>query len=298
MCISGDIISLSCLLSSEFRRSKIYKSLKLSRKDRKEISIQVTTALLLLYSTPWITSDWNGAEIVFENLDRNMSSSNLRPYISRRFSAASKCSPNAALSDKNTQETIFRLGVLLLELCIGESLDQHCLEIGKARTRETEFDIVSEWWQQEAGTAEGPEVAEVIKKCLFFKFQTNSNNLLDEELRRAIYNEVVQPLREVPRNFNPKWMAWVRIEKPPAVYLVEAVLELCLDHCVVCRNWLFFSSISWESCSMSIRKDNLRSTASCWCAERSSLIIDFSSAAEFRFNWSRWAVPMSPSVED
>lgn len=202
MCISRDIVSVTSLLSREFKKSGIHRSLKLSRKDRKEISIQVTTALLLLYSTPWITSEWSGAEVVFENFDRTASSYNLRPYISRRFSAASKCSSNAVLSGKNTQETLFRLGILLLELCIGESLDEHCLDIGKARTRETEFDIVSEWWQREAGTAEGPEVAEIIRKCLFFKFQTDSKNLFDEDLRRAIYNEVVQPLREVPRNFN------------------------------------------------------------------------------------------------
>lgn len=205
-CLSGDILSLAELLSSKnfnVRNARFPRSLKLSRNDRTEISIQISSALLLLYTTPWISAEWNGRDVVFEHLQRTHSSSSLLyPYFSRRFSTASGCLLPSSTSTKSTREIVFRLGVLLLELCMGQTLEDHCEEIGRSRTTESEFDIVSEWWEQEAETAEGPEVAEVIKKCLFFKFQTGCRSLFDEELRRAIYNEVVQPLREVPRNFN------------------------------------------------------------------------------------------------
>lgn len=202
ICFSGRSLSLFDLLSRNHNTNNneiVYKKHKLSRKDRKELSVQVAISLLQLYSTPWISEDWSKADIVFESLEETTRSSVLQPYLRRRFSTVTEI-PSTSTA-KNSQAIVFRLGVLLLELCIGEALEDHYLGSGGHRSSDTEFQTVYDWWAQEARDEEGEEVAEVIRKCLCFEFPTECKSLHNEELRKAMYNEVVRPLREVLHNF-------------------------------------------------------------------------------------------------
>lgn len=107
----------------------------------------------------------------------------------------------------DTQEIIFRLGVLLLELCTGKPLeDQFSYSIedvdrDRHRTRISEFEAVHDWWTREASDEEGEEYAEAIRKCLQFDFPTECRSLRDEGLMKAVYDCVVQPIAEVASKF-------------------------------------------------------------------------------------------------
>ena len=197
--LCGDPLSLINLLSPNRirNRSRSHERRKLSRKARKQLSVQVPISLLQLYTTPWITSEWSRNDIVFENIpDATHSSSVLQPYLRRRLLTVCETSPETIL--KNTQAVIFQLGLLLLELCIGETLEGDCVSPNANPEVQTGYDELVEVARNE----EGDEIAVVIEKCLKFGFQSRSKSLLDEELRKAVYNEVVVPLRDVPRNFN------------------------------------------------------------------------------------------------
>lgn len=188
-------LSLSELLSRDFSHTSdetpYRKESRISREDRKRLSLNICVSLLQFYQTPWITGEWSGDEIIFKSLDERTQSLSLRqPYLRRRFI------PTAA-TPKDTQAIIFRLGVLLLELCLGERLVDH---YQGAQCKEPEWKMAYERWEQNAKAEEGPEVAEAIRKCLDFDFRTQSRTLGNEELRKALYNEVVRPLKAALEN--------------------------------------------------------------------------------------------------
>jgi hypothetical protein len=148
--------------------------------------------LLQLYQTPWITGGWNGDEIVFKQLNEKAESSDLsQPYLRRRF-------PGSFATPKDTQAIVFRLGVLLLELCLGEGMTN--LRPG-SEGADAEWKIAYECWEQNAKSEEGPEIAEAIRRCLVFDFSTEHRSLASKELRKAIYNEVIRPLKAALETF-------------------------------------------------------------------------------------------------
>jgi hypothetical protein len=166
------------------------KQLRISREDRKRLSLHISISLLQLYQTRWITGEWNGDEIIFKGLDGKSQSSVLgQPYLRRRF-------PQTAATPKDTQAIVFRLGVLLLELCLGEGVTDRC-----PQGKEPEWKAAYDCWEQYAKAEEGPEIAEAIRRCLEIDFPTESKSLESKELRKALYNQVVRPLKEALEHF-------------------------------------------------------------------------------------------------
>lgn len=102
---------------------------------------------------------------------------------------------------------MFRLGVLLLELCTGEALETQLsysnenVNSAGRRTHISEFAAVHDWWAKDARDEEGEDYAEAIRKCIQFDFPTESRSLRDDELISVVYNCVVQPIAEVASKF-------------------------------------------------------------------------------------------------
>lgn len=165
---------------------------RISREDRKRLSLQICSSVLQLYETSWITGEWNGDEIVFKCRDRIAHSSSLRhPYLRGRFA------PDAGIP-KDTQAILFQLGMLLLELCLGERLTGPC---PGSEATELNWENAYHRWVRNAKNEEGPEIAEAIRKCLEFDFATECRTLQSEELRKALFNEVIHPLMDALNSF-------------------------------------------------------------------------------------------------
>jgi hypothetical protein len=163
---------------------------KVSREIRKRLSVQISKALLLLFETPWIDGEWSKNEIIFKDLGEGVPSV-YQPYLRRRFATTTG-------TRKDTKRIVYRLGVLLLELCLGQTLSNY---YHGEQMKMLEFVAAYNCCMQNVNAQEGPEVAEVIRKCLAFDFATRSKCLEDEDLVKAMYNEVVRPLNEALGDF-------------------------------------------------------------------------------------------------
>lgn len=206
-CLNG-VSSLSDLLlqsskSSRFREAG--KRFKLSRKQRMILALQISTSLLQLYDTPWISTDWSEKHIIFQGAD-SLSKLNLcQPYLRQEVPiGASNTFGNTKDMANDTEAIIFRLGVLLLELCTGQPLENELLSNdypSAGQTYISEFKRVYQWWARDARDEEGEVYAEAIRQCIQFDFPTESRSLRDKELVREVYNCVVQPIAEVVSKF-------------------------------------------------------------------------------------------------
>lgn len=199
---------LTDLLSDHYKihHPTCQTKIKLSRRDRKTLSLQLAIALLQLYSTPWIPTQWNKNDIVFQFIDNAMSCPEItksQAFLRLQFPPL-KRNPNPSENvhePLDTRAILFNLGVMLLELCVGRTLEDYCCHSNCDRIEDVDL-LVYRWWEQDAMEEDGLEVAEVIRKCICFDFQTCYISLHEDELRAAFFTEVVKPLEEAWRKFN------------------------------------------------------------------------------------------------
>ncbi len=111
-----------------------------SRRDRTRLAVVIASSVLQLHETPWLGSSLSTKDIVFlteaDTKDPlRIRIDTKRPFIVKQFPSqhTSKDLPlqlanvtaqktsNSALA--NSEETLLRLGILLLELCFGEALE-------------------------------------------------------------------------------------------------------------------------------------------------------------------------------
>lgn len=190
-------------------------SMTLSRLERYSIAVTLASSLLQLYSSPWIGEAWSKYEIYFLIAAEGSMRPVLvdKPYITRKFTSYSPQSSIDSISEKPgrnaSTKSIQALGIMLLELCFGEAIEDQPIRSkylgpdGQPNDM-TDFCTAQHWLQHDALGEGGPDFYEAIRRCLFCAFGPKSTDLEDDELRSAIYSEVVEPLEGAVRQFNSK----------------------------------------------------------------------------------------------
>lgn len=117
------LFDILCQSRNAARALHTGKGLKLSRKERTSLALHISTSLLQLYATPWIPKGWSTKDIIFQKVNSPSQVNIYQPYLRSQFSAARETSYDSADTANDTQAIMFRLGVLLLELCTGEALE-------------------------------------------------------------------------------------------------------------------------------------------------------------------------------
>lgn len=216
---NAETVTLASLLSkttsSNGRDLRGMVSMTLSRLERYSIAVTLASSLLQLYSSPWIGETWSKNDIYFLIAASGSPRPILvdKPYVTRKFTSYSPQTPVTSVSEQiglnSSTKSIQALGIMLLELCFGEAIEDQPIRSkylgpdGQPNDM-TDFCTAQHWLQHDALGEGGPEYFEAIRRCLFCAFGPKSTNLEDDELRAAIYSEVVEPLEGAVRQFNSK----------------------------------------------------------------------------------------------
>ncbi|CAD6579310.1 MAG: hypothetical protein ASARMPREDX12_009125 [Alectoria sarmentosa] len=206
---NAETVTLASLLSkspsSNNTDLKGAVSMTLSRLERYSIAVTLASSLLQLYSSPWIGETWSKYDIYFLIAAEGSTRPILvdKPYITRRFTSHSPQSSVISVSEQTgrnaSTKSIQALGIMLLELCFGEAIEDQPIRSrylgpdGRPNDM-TDFCAAQHWLQHDALGEGGPEYSEAVRRCLFCAFGPKSTDLEDDELRSAIYSEVVEPL--------------------------------------------------------------------------------------------------------
>lgn len=170
------------------------------------IAVSVASAVLRLHDTPWMPKPWNKGDILLMSRDGKVLSD--RPYISRSLQAASSTGSSSATQpgilarSVIRNPTLFRLGILLIELCMGlpmhelhmpEDLDENgkVHELSDHHTASRLLDL------EEIRDQFGKRWSEVVWHCIFCP----KPSLQNIDLRRDIYTNVILELQEASRQF-------------------------------------------------------------------------------------------------
>ena len=172
----------------------------LSKKHRLQLAVTLASTALQLQTTPWLESKWSKEDILFHNgLPEH-------PYISKTFEKDANAMeapdhPKKDFSSPIRNESMFNLGVILLELSFGKSLDQ--LKIEEDPDIYTEYAIARRLVDTLADE-ESPGYANAAWACIYCDFgsKVKSPSLDNEAFRQAVYDDVVVPLEEEWKHWN------------------------------------------------------------------------------------------------
>lgn len=169
-------------------------SCNLSRMQRMYIALRLVIAVLPLSGTPWM-----GSHLAKQNVFVQLSETRSKKYPIGMGRIYIKSRPELPVSKAiDCVETLHRLGILLLELCFGRRLEdypgrrQYLSSGGKENSFTNR--AAAEEWQRDLEGEIGDKVAEAVRKCLVFAFETASRDLDEEDLARRFYAGVVEPM--------------------------------------------------------------------------------------------------------
>lgn len=172
-------------------------SCSLNRLQRLYIALRLVVSVLPMHGTPWMSEHWGKANVMVQfskEQDRHS------PGLAKIYITPRQADNGQPKKQADCMKILRCLGIVLLELCFGRRLEDYegWQQYLGADGKQNDFTSVAaavEWQEKLPGEA-GENMAEAVRKCLVFAFETKARSLEDEDLAARFYDGVVQPVQE------------------------------------------------------------------------------------------------------
>ncbi|EPE33047.1 hypothetical protein GLAREA_06059 [Glarea lozoyensis ATCC 20868] len=185
----------------------------LSRRNRYAIGSTLASSLLALQTSSWLARGLDNETILFymRNDPARTDLLNEGPYVKNTFYSSLKKATSASPSPSTveqersaTRRAIFQLGILLLELCFGECMEDQT-ELSKnhlidGKPHSATAILTAQNWLEEVEEEE-PDLAPIIRSCVLctFPYKCDWSN---EKFTQSFCATVVEPLEELSRRWD------------------------------------------------------------------------------------------------
>jgi hypothetical protein len=177
----------------------------LYRADRLRIAVAVASSVLQLYDSKWLAGDLSKNDVFF--VQQKTHDLFEKAFVSRSLPPKNKTEPNvevanAALMRHIRNPTIFALGILLIELCLGKTIEQLRLPEDQFLGEATPEAVTNHWTagrlleNGQISKEAGKRYENAIKRCIHCDFNQDSASLDNDQFRQAVYDGVVAPLEQ------------------------------------------------------------------------------------------------------
>lgn len=169
--------------------------------QRMNLSFNLASSLLQLYSTPWLSETWTKRTICFWRLRQPSQANDMlltfepdRPFIVHKFSEAPAACPT---QDLNAKYQLLDLGIVLLEIRhkrLFESwASNHNFILDNSYG--SRYNAASAWLSESIGEIE-PSYFDAAARCIECTFQTRSAipDWEDLDFRKSVCELVIKPL--------------------------------------------------------------------------------------------------------
>ncbi|KAH8663385.1 hypothetical protein BGZ60DRAFT_529662 [Tricladium varicosporioides] len=173
---------------------------KLTRKERLQVALTLAASVLQLHKTAWLSENWSTDDIYF--LEGSPG-----PHISRSFSHQAS---SHMTSDTTTQpkplpivrnKTLFALGIILIELCLGSPLSTLQLPEDITPNQQLTDFMTARRLITDVYDEGGGRYGDAVRRCVHCEFDQRLASLDVEAFRGCFYQGVVVPLEEDWRDF-------------------------------------------------------------------------------------------------
>ncbi|KAF1959280.1 hypothetical protein CC80DRAFT_533456 [Byssothecium circinans] len=192
-------LSLASLLT-QARTASATKTLSLH--DRLQLAKSVATGVLQLYNSPLLQSTWTKEDITFVP---RMDKPYRKAYISKPTSMADDTTRKTKALPYIHNPTIFALGILLIEICLGRALgDLRTLEDCNSEAEMNKPSMATDYAtairlldSEKILVESGESYADAVRRCISCNFGPTKTDLENDDFRQAVYSGVVAPLEEL-----------------------------------------------------------------------------------------------------
>lgn len=178
----------------------------LSGGDSRRLAAALAFGMLRLHDTPWLKNQWSHTDITF--FEKNGAILTAHPFISTDMHAQPSIQQQVTSHSANPMirnETVFALGVLLIELCMETSfheLQKNAGDLNPDGSKHLASDIVTaNRMLDQVYSKFGARYGDAVRRCILCEFDQRKTSLEDEAFRRAVYDNVVAVLDEEVRQF-------------------------------------------------------------------------------------------------
>jgi hypothetical protein len=199
---SPESVRLGALLEGKKGRAS-----KLSVADGRRLAVSLAIGMLRLYDTPWLGKHWGRDDIVIFTDNGKLLADH--PFVTAELSDTLpvKAGGYKKYFDDSPvirNETLFALGVVLIELSLDESFDAliapEDLSPDGSKHAASDFLTVTRVLPQVYDRS-GGRYGDVVRRCIHCDFDQRQSSLEDEAFRTAVYDNVVAVLEEDKRQF-------------------------------------------------------------------------------------------------
>lgn len=198
--LGGDHIGSNCTQgSSSISRGTGFAS-PMTKKFRIQLALTLACTTLQLQPTHWLDQKWVKTDIVFYDGLEEL------PYLAKVFHKSEELQEADATQSQPSwsrirNRNIFNLGVLLLELLLGKSL--HHFGTPDDPPENIEY-FIAERILNDLPDEEPPAYVKAVRTCIFCDFGggVDLSNIDSDEVRQAIYDDVVVPLEDEWEHWN------------------------------------------------------------------------------------------------
>ncbi|KAF2126815.1 hypothetical protein P153DRAFT_297008 [Dothidotthia symphoricarpi CBS 119687] len=183
-------------------------SQRLTQQDKLRVSVDLASSVLQLYKTPWLDEQWGNEDVYFiQRPGPPMASIYEHPFVYRKLSTtAGSQFTNAQPATHRVirNQTLFTLGVLLIELWYGKLIEELQLpcDLDCQGTPGVSWCTAERVVQNEIEFEAGKRYADVVRRCIRCDFDRKDTNLDNELFQHAVFDGVVAPLEKNLQQFN------------------------------------------------------------------------------------------------
>lgn len=202
---SFDSLSLGAVLAGQAQQS----GAKLSVADSRRLALSLALGTLRLHDTPWLGKRWDRYDItlMMQNgkilADHPFVSTSLQNATAAQGSKQSKCSSITSCAGVRN-ETLFALGVVLIELCLEKPFEQlsapEDLNPGGTKHAASDFLTATRLLDSVYDRA-GGKYGDAVRRCILCEFDHRKPSLDDDSFCKSVYDNVVMVLEEDVRQF-------------------------------------------------------------------------------------------------
>ncbi|KAL9629957.1 MAG: hypothetical protein Q9204_004985 [Flavoplaca sp. TL-2023a] len=177
----------------------------LPRRSRLAIAVTLAHSMLQLHTGPWLHESWGKRDVHFlQDQQDNIQAE--RPFLVRQISTNdAESTVTSMIISRGCNTSLLSLGILILELWLNERIGAQPFykQYQDQEGNDNEYTAfnAAQKWQEQAMEEAGLDLHNATRRCIYCAFGAASQDLEDEELRRAVYSEVVQPLEQLHSRF-------------------------------------------------------------------------------------------------
>jgi hypothetical protein len=164
------------------------------------LELNLASSLLELYQTPWLNEAWHRSMVRFvASTTPTMQIFDFdHPVVQQQFPKRPPITSNCGTS-MTTQDALFELGILLLEIELETTFEQFCKSHGHELKDQGDRIGMAMVWLKEAERKLLPDHYMVIERCVKGLFHSlhKDNSLDDPELHMELLSGIIEPLHSL-----------------------------------------------------------------------------------------------------